>query len=34
MKELYQSISVEIIRFEAADVITESSDTPLPETDE
>lgn len=34
MKERYESISMEIIRFEATDVVTDSSDTPLPETGE
>lgn len=34
MKELYETISAEIIRFDNIDILTVSGDTPLPETDE
>lgn len=36
MKEVYERASIEIIRFDSctADIITESGDTPIPETDD
>lgn len=34
MKESYEPILAEIILFESIDVLTESGDTPLPETDD
>ena len=34
MKQMYDKLALEVIRFDAADILTESGDTPLPETGE
>lgn len=34
MKKIYDVLTLEVIRFDSVDILTESGDTPLPETGE